>query len=261
LTGALRRTIIRGCRPVEKPAREDVMQRPRRVRDSIERSVPVAPPGSLTRPRRTAHGRPRRTQESRSREARERLLAATIEVLIDRGYNGLTTKEVASRAGFSNGALVHHYGTKADLVVAATAHVYDRCIESGKGIAAQAGAKKNILRAFIEDCTNVYFEWPFLAACEVLILARTDPLLMAQIEPVMQHYRKTMNTTWLEAFARGGIAEGEASFLIMSTLNLIRGMAVNSFWQRDVASYNRLLREWVELAESGAFRGRRGEVR
>ena len=51
----------------------------------------------------------RRTQESRSQAARERLLAATIEVLIDRGYNGLTTKEVAARAGFSNGALVHHY--------------------------------------------------------------------------------------------------------------------------------------------------------
>src|SRR5687767_6679894 len=73
----------------------------------------------------------RLTQESRSRAARERLLVATIEVLIDRGYNGLTTKEVAARAGFSSGALVHHYRTKAELVIAATAHIYDRCIENG----------------------------------------------------------------------------------------------------------------------------------
>src|SRR6266852_2132036 len=92
--------------------------------------VPVPRAAMSTRPpRRTQE---RRTQESRSRAARERLLAATIEVLIDRGYNGLTTKEVATRAGFSSGALVHHFRTKADLVVAATAHVYDRCVINGK---------------------------------------------------------------------------------------------------------------------------------
>src|SRR4029079_18420522 len=85
----------------------------------------------------------RRTQEARSSDARERLLAATIEVLIDRGYNGLTTKEVAVRAGFSNGALVPHYGTKAELVIAATARVYERCIESGKKIASSEKAKRH----------------------------------------------------------------------------------------------------------------------
>jgi AcrR family transcriptional regulator len=98
----------------------------------------------------------RRTQESRSRAARERLLNATIDVLIDRGYNGLTTKEVSVRAGFSNGALVHHYRTKAELVIAATEQVYDRCIENGKKIASSEKAKKHPLQAYIDDCLHVY---------------------------------------------------------------------------------------------------------
>jgi AcrR family transcriptional regulator len=137
------------------------------------------------------------------------LLAATIEVLIDRGYNGLTTKEVAARAGFSNGALVHHYKTKADMVIAATARVYDRCIANGKGIAASAKARKHPLRAYIDDCLDVYLGWPFLAAVEVLVPARTDPALMAQVDKFMRHYRRTMNVVWLDAFMRAGVSKNK----------------------------------------------------
>ena len=100
------------------------------------------------------------------------LLNATIEVIVDRGYNGLTTKEVAARAGLSNGALVHHYGTKADLIMAATSFIYDRAIEKGRAIARSDRARKDPLDAFIVDCMNVYFEWTFIAASEVLMVAR-----------------------------------------------------------------------------------------
>lgn len=188
----------------------------------------------------------RRTQKSRSEEARDRLLRSTVEVLIDRGYNGLTTKEVASRAGFSNGALVHHYSTKSELVVAATAFVYDRAIENGKRIAQSRAAVRNPLRAFIRDCEAVYFEWPFLAALEVLVVARTEPTLMAQIQPVMENYRRVMNEIWLEAFCKSGISASRARELQTMTLNIVRGMALNSIWQKDVRAYKSLLERWIK---------------
>lgn len=213
-------------------------------------------------PRRTpAGGTVRRTQESRSQAARERLLAATIEVLVDRGYNGLTTKEVAARAGFSNGALVHHYKTKADLVIAATARVYDRCIDNGKRIAGSEKARRHPLRAYIDDCFDVYLGWPFLAAVEVLLPARTDPTLMAQVDKFMLHYRRTMNEVWLDAFTRAGIDKNEAGFLMMATLNMVRGMGINSMWQRNVPYYKKLLRQWADAAEAGALRGQKFELR
>jgi AcrR family transcriptional regulator len=210
-----------------------------------------APPGDV----------PRRTQESRSKAARERLLAATVEVLIDRGYNGLTTKEVAARAGFSNGALVHHYKTKADLVIAATARVYDRCIENGKRIAKSDKARRHPLRAYIDDCFDVYLGWPFLAAAEVLVPARTDPALMVQVDEFMQHYRRTMNDIWLGAFMRAGLGKKEAAFLMMTTLNMVRGMGINSMWQRNVPYYKKLLRQWADVAEKGALHGQEFELR
>ena len=184
----------------------------------------------------------RRTQASRTKAAREKLLRATLELLRERGYSGLTTKEVAARAGFSNGALMHHFSTKADLVIAAGAHVYEQHIESGRKIAASALAKKDPLQAFISDCVDVYLGAAFIPTTEMMVAARTDPLMNAPFHTFMRHYRKTMNEIWLGAFTRACYSKQEASFLIMSTLNLVRGMAINSIWQRDLTHYKNLLR-------------------
>lgn len=192
--------------------------------------------------------RRRRTQEERSREAQERLLRATIDVLLERGYNGLTTKEAAARAGLSTGALVHHYAAKADLVVAATAAVYDAATERGERIARTAAARKNPLQGFIDDCSAVYLDWPFLAALEVLVVARTDLELMRQIEPVMRNYRAVTNARWMQALREAGTPEAKGSVLLDLTLNLVRGMGVNSLWQKDLKNYKALLREWTRIA-------------
>jgi AcrR family transcriptional regulator len=204
---------------------------------------------------------PRRTQESRSKAAREKLLRATIELLQERGYNGLTTKEVAARAGFSNGALMHHFSTKADLVIAAGAHIYERHIEGGRKIANSAAARSDPLKAFIADCENVYLGNSFIPTIEMMVAARSDPLMNAPFDAFMRDYRKTMNDIWLKAFRRAGYSEAEASFAIMSTLYVIRGMAINSIWQKNLPYYRAFLREWMKIERDGALKHARVNIR
>src|SRR3954454_16160546 len=62
-------------------------------------------------------------QEERTRAMRARLLEATVELLVDKGYAGTSTTLVSERAGVSRGAQLHHFPTKQDLVVAAVQHV------------------------------------------------------------------------------------------------------------------------------------------
>jgi len=207
----------------------------------------VAPPAERSG-RRPA--RPRRTQHERTREARARLLQATIDVLMHRGYAGLTTKDVATRAGFSNGALVHHYGTKAELVIAATDAVYAGATRHGEEIAKGALARRDPLAGFVADCMAVYFGRPFFPALEVLVLARTEPTLMAQIEPIMRRYRRDTNQRWLAAFERHGLSLEEAGQVLTLTLNLVRGMAMNSLWQIDRRGARAVLRDWMGVARS-----------
>ena len=189
----------------------------------------------------------RRTQEDRSRDAKERLLAATISVLRRKGYNGLTTKEVAKTAGLSNGALVHHYATKAELVIAATAAVYDECIIRGQRLARTPQAVKKPIESFISDQLSVYFDWPFHTALEVIVVSRTDPELMARIYPVMDHYRKTTNALWLEVFKKAGHSPQQARTILNLSLNMVRGMAVNRMWAKDAAYYDDCLKDWIKI--------------
>jgi AcrR family transcriptional regulator len=52
-------------------------------------------------------------------ETRERLLAAAADVFAERGYDGTRVADIAAAAGVSNGALYAHFGSKAQLLVAA----------------------------------------------------------------------------------------------------------------------------------------------
>jgi AcrR family transcriptional regulator len=50
---------------------------------------------------------------------RERLLRAAADAFGERGYDGTRVADIAAAAGVSNGALYAHFGSKADLLVAA----------------------------------------------------------------------------------------------------------------------------------------------
>lgn len=190
----------------------------------------------------------RRKQVDRTRESRQRLREAAIAVLVERGYVGLTTKEVALRAGVSNGALMHHYASKMELVIDSTAAIYDVAIERGQRIAKSPAAHRDPVNGFIKDCASVYFEWPFIAALEVLVVARTDPVLMHEILPVMQRYRALTNELWLGVFMKVGISKESAENVLNLTLNLVRGMAVNSLWQSNPKLYKQQLSAWADVA-------------
>ncbi|MFG1708833.1 TetR family transcriptional regulator [Nonomuraea sp. M3C6] len=52
-------------------------------------------------------------------ETRARLLQAAVVVFAERGYDGTRVADIAQAAGVSNGALYAHFGSKAELLVAA----------------------------------------------------------------------------------------------------------------------------------------------
>jgi AcrR family transcriptional regulator len=65
----------------------------------------------------------RAPQQERSRVTQQRLLTATIDCLVEYGWSGATTTVIAERAGVSRGAQLHHYPTRAALVMAAVEHL------------------------------------------------------------------------------------------------------------------------------------------
>lgn len=63
---------------------------------------------------------------ARPRLDRRGIVAATLEVLDERGLDGLSSHAVAARLGVRQPALYHHFRDKADLLAATAAEVLDR---------------------------------------------------------------------------------------------------------------------------------------
>jgi AcrR family transcriptional regulator len=62
--------------------------------------------------------RKRLSREQKNELTRGRLLAAARDVFVRRGYHGASLEEIADEAGFSRGALYHHFESKEALFLA-----------------------------------------------------------------------------------------------------------------------------------------------
>jgi len=120
-----------------------------------------------------------RTQQQRRDETRRALLDAAVESLIEVGFARTTTLEVQRRADVSRGALLHHFPSKSELLVAAIDHLaFMRGLQL-KALAAalpEGRARTDAVLDLLWQCFSGTF---FQVAMELRTAARTDPELRA----------------------------------------------------------------------------------
>lgn len=125
-----------------------------------------------------------RTQQQRRDETRRALLDAAVESLIEVGFARTTTLEVQRRANASRGALLHHFPSKSELLVAAIDHLAEMRARELKMLAAQlpderAGrARTDAVLELLWQCFAGTF---FQVSMELRTAARTDP----ELRPVL----------------------------------------------------------------------------
>lgn len=185
----------------------------------------------------------RTPQADRSRAMRQRLLEATLEVLIERGFSGTSTTLVSERAGVSRGAQLHHFPTKNDLVVAAVEHLTElRGAELADAVARlPRGAGRT--RAVVRMLGDHFSSPVFTAALELWVAARTDEALLAAVAPLEQRIGRETHRLTVEAL---GVDESRpgARELVQATLDLVRGLGLADTITDDARRRNRILDEW-----------------
>src|SRR4051812_33469748 len=142
----------------------------------------------------------RRTQLERREGTRKHLLDAAIECLIERGYSGTTTTEIADRAGVSRGAQLHHFPTKAELLAAAIEHLFQR--RHAQYLEAMAGLPEGAdrLNASIEQLWQMLSGPTFYAWLELVVAARTDAVLRRSISGVADRFAATVDVSFKNQF-------------------------------------------------------------
>ena len=182
-------------------------------------------------------------QQERSRATRARLLEATVECLVERGWSGTTTTLVATRAGVSRGAQLHHYPTKAALVTAAVAHLTERRARELRTEAEALPAGPRRLDRVVDLLAAAFTGPLFVAALELWVAARTDPELRDALVPLEARVGREMHRLTVTLLGvderRPGVREA-----VQATLDLLRGLGVANLLSDDTARRTALLRTW-----------------
>jgi AcrR family transcriptional regulator len=211
----------------------------------------ASPPATVGAPDPATPAAERRTQAERRASTRNVLLQATIACLVEVGYAGTTTHEVQQRAGVSRGALTHHFGSKAELLLAAMDMLYVDFSASLRDAAAELPPGPERVRPAIRMLWDRFNGPLFLAAMELWGAARTDVELRAALLPHERRLGGQLRELAAEIFgsALAGHPSAEAVYQVLMTS--MRGQAMTYCLQPDAPREGPHLQYWYSLVEIG----------
>ncbi|MCE7999454.1 MAG: TetR/AcrR family transcriptional regulator [Rhodobiaceae bacterium] len=167
-----------------------------------------------------------RTQSDRSSEMREKLIAATIQSLIDKGYARTTAVEVCARAGVTRGALFHHFESLPALIAVALSDTYDRLLLDD-----QPDETATTIEDWVVWGWSRVSQREFKAVIEIWLASRNDPESTAAIRPAMERYKEIFTPSEdNRLFKRFGTDKKAAAFYrlaIETMFGLALGRAAN----------------------------------
>ncbi|GAA2133916.1 TetR/AcrR family transcriptional regulator [Nocardioides bigeumensis] len=188
-------------------------------------------------------------QEERTRVMRARLLEATVECLVEKGFAGTSTTVVSERAGVSRGAQLHHFPAKNDLVVAAVRHLTERRGADLRAAVRRVPAGPTRTRAVLTVLAEHFTSPVFTAALELWVAARTDPALLAAVAPLELEVGRETHRLAVEAL---GVDESQpgARELVQATLDLLRGLGLAGTITDDARRRGRILDQWARTLDT-----------
>ncbi|MEU4762207.1 TetR/AcrR family transcriptional regulator [Actinosynnema sp. NPDC023794] len=186
-----------------------------------------------------------RRQADRSRETRRKLMEATVECLVERGWAGTTTTVVAERAGVSRGAQLHHFRTRGELVAAAVEHLGAESVLDLKERARQVNGST---AAVVELIADFYASDLFTAALELWVAARTDPDLKTVVVPLEVRLGRETHRLAVELLDADETKPGVRE-TVQLTLDLVRGLALANQLTDDRKRRGRIIRHWARMLE------------
>ena len=183
------------------------------------------------------------TQAERTAATRRALLDATISCVVEKGWSATTTNEIADRAGVSRGARLHHFPSKADLVVAALEHLAAIRHEEIKAETPADLTAEKALRLL-----SKLFSGPFFIAwTELWVAARTDAVLHAALDRLEHSVAQGLFESAGQLLGLD-TRDAEDRVTIQLTLEMLRGLgtaAILADPKAHARTERLLLRRWA----------------
>lgn len=182
----------------------------------------------------------RRSQAERSSETQERIIIAAIDVLRERGFAGLRVADVTEVAGVSRGAQSHHFHSKAELVLAVFARVFEDASRDSTARIDAVRPEDDVVAAMVADASAFFLGENFSIGMDLLGAADRDPELRDSVRLIARNNRLQVEQRWIAQLEQRGLSPAIAEDLLWLVFSMIRGLSVRLLWQNDPARFDKV---------------------
>lgn len=182
---------------------------------------------------------------------RGRLAKAAFEIIAERGHAAFRTAAVAARAGVSQGAQLHHFATKDDLVLAAIEYAFDRASRRTSTLIEDGFAHDgDPIALLIEDFRLFFMGDDFWVSLGITLDGAKSPVLAARIRPIVAQYRRPVYDRWVDLLSQAGWSRPDAVTIVRMTAALVSGFGVRTLWDNVDAYLDASLADWRRIIAS-----------
>jgi AcrR family transcriptional regulator len=178
----------------------------------------------------------RRTNIERTAETRGRLIDATIELLYSGGYARTTTISVAERAGVTRGAIMHHFSSRAELLLVVAEHILSQQRRERMERLSKFSPGLKRFYAAADVSWDVQRSPAAIAFLEIIMATRSDPELREGMQPVIKLVPELRQQA---AIRMAGDLPSKNLVKIQHLVRLhqaaLRGLAIELMFSRDQA--------------------------
>ncbi len=185
--------------------------------------------------------------------AREQIVRAAADSLLENGYAGTSVRAIASRAGVAIGNLQYYFPTKSELLVEAWRHLTSRSVEELRGALNRLTDPVQVLEVGVESIWESLRQLGDiqLAAFDLLVQAPKQERLQAFLPELFTRYREVIEEQ-LDRFERSGRIRLKLprKVLVPLILNTVLGFGLYYVVSRDDESCLLALSAFREIAGS-----------
>lgn len=182
-------------------------------------------------------------QRAKSHRARQAICEATIDSLVEVGYAETSLNRVAGIAGFSKGALQHHFPNKEDLIAATVDELLARTFRPQS----ERTRPKNVEQALM-NAWNRFINTPaYRALMEILNAARTDKNLQKRISGELVQWGKKLDVQSLENYEAIDGGGEDVIMLLNMTRSFMRGLLLQERYGVTQEQTTQYVKKWIGL--------------
>ena len=180
----------------------------------------------LTKPMQTT----RRSHEDRRKETRAKLIAATIQVINDKGFAAMRTGDITKKAGVTWGAAQHLFGGKTELLTQVASNVSETLVETLETDVETDLPAQEKISMILDQTWALYSNRVYFAMVEIVRGTRKDPIIHDSMVAAQVKITEKIERLWIRIFKANDIEEEKVMRLCHLVTLYLAGLAARKIY-------------------------------